>query len=198
MWELDYQEGEHQNIDAFEQWYWRKLLTVPWTARRSNQSIIKEISSEYSREGLILKLKLHLMQRTDSLENTLMLGNIEGKRRRGWDGWMASPTQWIWGRVCSRRWWWTRKPVILQPMGLQRVRHDWVTELNWGYKLGFPGGSVTQNPPANAGGKGLIPELGDPLEEEMTVSSSILTWEILRIEESGRLQYMDSQWDGHG
>ena len=59
--------------------------------------------------------------------------------------------------------------------------------------MGFPGGSVTQNPPANAGGKGLIPELGDPLEEEMTVSSSILTWEILRIEESGRLQYVDSQ-----
>ena len=74
-------------IDAFELWFWRRLLRVPWTARRANQSILQEISSEYSLEGLILKLKLqyfgHLMQRTDSLEKTLMLGTIEGRRRRG-------------------------------------------------------------------------------------------------------------------
>ena len=78
---------EHQSIDAFELWCWRRLLRVPWTARRSNLSILKEISPEYSLEGLMLKLKLHyfghLMQRTDSLENTLMLGKIEGRRRRG-------------------------------------------------------------------------------------------------------------------
>ena len=78
--------AEHQRIDAFDLWCWRRLLRVPWTARRANQSILKEISSEYSLEGLILKLKLqyfgHLMQRTDSLEKTLMLGKIEGKRRR--------------------------------------------------------------------------------------------------------------------
>ena len=78
---------EHQRIDAFELWYWIILLRVPWTARRSNQSILKEISLEYSLEGLMLKLKLqyfgHLMQRTDSLEKTLMLGKIEGGRRRG-------------------------------------------------------------------------------------------------------------------
>ena len=78
---------EHQSIDAFELWCWRRLLRVPWTARRSNLSILKEISPEYSLEGLMLKLKLHyfghLMQRTDSLENTLMLGEIEGRRRRG-------------------------------------------------------------------------------------------------------------------
>ena len=77
---------EHQRIDAFELWYWRRLFRVPWTARRSNQSILKEISPEYSLEGLILKLKLqylgHLMQRTNSLEKTLMLGKIEGRRRR--------------------------------------------------------------------------------------------------------------------
>jgi len=89
-------------VDAFELWCWRRLLRVPWTARRSNQSILKEISPEYSLEGLMLKLKPqysgHLMRRTDSLEKTLMLGKIEERRRRGdrgCDGWMASPTQWM-------------------------------------------------------------------------------------------------------
>ena len=80
-------KAEHQRIDAFELWYWRRLLRVPWTARRSNQSILKEISPEYSLEGLMLKLKLqhfgHLMQRPDSLERTLMLGKLKGRRRRG-------------------------------------------------------------------------------------------------------------------
>ena len=80
-------KAEHQRIDAFELWCWRRLLRVPWTARRSNQSILKEISPEYSLEGLMLKLKLqyfgHLMGRADSLEKTLMLGKIEGRRRRG-------------------------------------------------------------------------------------------------------------------
>ena len=81
-------KAERQRIDAFELWCWRRLLRVPWTARRSNQLILKEISTEYSLEGLMLKLKLHyfghLMRRTDSLEKTLMLGKIEGRRRRGW------------------------------------------------------------------------------------------------------------------
>jgi len=80
-------KAEHQRIDAFELWCWRKLLRVPWTARRSKQSMLKEISPEYSLEGLMLKLKLkyfgHPMRRTDSLEKTLMLGKIEGRRRRG-------------------------------------------------------------------------------------------------------------------
>ena len=80
-------KAEHQRIDAFELWCWRRLLRVPWTARKSNQSILKECSPECSLEGLMLKLKLqyfgHLMQRTDSLENPLMLGKIEGRRRRG-------------------------------------------------------------------------------------------------------------------
>jgi len=80
-------KAEHQRIDAFELWCWRRLLRVPWTARTSNQSILKEISPEYSLEGLMLKLKLqcfgHLMRRADSLEKTLMLGEIEGRRRRG-------------------------------------------------------------------------------------------------------------------
>ena len=81
-------KAECQKIDAFELWCWRRLLRVPWTARRSNQFILKEISPECSWEGLMLKLKLqyfgHLMQRADSLEKTLMLGKIEGRRRRGW------------------------------------------------------------------------------------------------------------------
>ena len=80
-------KAEHRRIDAFELWCWRRLLRITWTARRSNQSILNEISPEYSLEGLMLKLKLqsfgHLMQRSDSLEKTLMLGKIEGKRRRG-------------------------------------------------------------------------------------------------------------------
>ena len=101
---------ECQRINAFELWSWRRLLRVPWTAI-SNQSILKEISPEYSLEGLMLKLKLqyfgHLMGRTDSLDKTLMLGKIEGRRRRGWDGWMASPIQWTWVWASSRSWWWT-------------------------------------------------------------------------------------------
>ena len=93
--------AECRRIDAFKLWCWRRLLRVPWTARRSNQSILKEISPGCSLEGLMLKLKFqyfgHLMQRADSLEKTLMLGKIEGRRRRdnrGWDGWMASLNQW--------------------------------------------------------------------------------------------------------
>ena len=87
---LTMKKAEHYRIDAFELWNWRRLMRVPWTARRSNQSFLKEISPEYSLEGLMLKLKLqyfgHLMLRTDSLEKTLMLGKIEGRRRRGWQG----------------------------------------------------------------------------------------------------------------
>ena len=81
-------KAECRRMDAFEMWCWRRLLRVPWTARRSNQSILKEIKPEYSLEGLLLKLKLqylgHLMQRTDSLEKTLILGKLEGRRKRGW------------------------------------------------------------------------------------------------------------------
>ena len=131
-------KAECQKIDAFELWCWRRLLRVPWTARRSNQSILKEISPEYSLEGLMLKLKFQyfgcLLWRADSFEKILMLGKIEGRWRgddRGWDGWMASPTQWAWVWVNSGSWWWTGRPGMLQSMGLQIVRHDWVTELNW-------------------------------------------------------------------
>ena len=136
-------KAECQRVDAFELWCWRRLLRVPWTARRSNQSILKEISPEYSLEGLMLKLKLqyfgHLMWRMDSFEKTLMLGKIEGGRKRGhrgWDGWMASLTQWTWVWVNSMNWWWTGRPGVLQSMRLQRVGHNWATELNW-TEVGF-------------------------------------------------------------
>ena len=96
MWELDHKEGWCQRIDAFELWCWRILLRVPWTARRPNQFILKEISPEYSLEGLMLKLQYfgHLMQKTDSLEKTLMLGQIEGRRKRGrqWMRWLDGIT----------------------------------------------------------------------------------------------------------
>ena len=129
-------KAECWRIDAFELWCWRRLLKAPGTARRSNQSVLKEISPEYSLEGLMLKLKLqylgHLMRRTNSFEKTLMLERLKAGGKgddRGWDGWMASPTQWTWVWVNSGSWWWTGRPGVLQFMGLQRVRHEWVTEL---------------------------------------------------------------------
>ena len=128
-------KAEHWRTDDFELWCWRRLLRAPWTRRRSNQSILKEISTEYSLEGLRLKLKLwyfgHLVWRTDSLENTLMLGKIEGSGEaddRGRDVWMASPTQWTWVWASSWRWWMAGKPGVLQFMGLKRVRRDWAIE----------------------------------------------------------------------
>ena len=130
-------KAEHQRINAFELWCWRRLLRFPWKAR-SNQSILKKINPDCSLEGLMLKLKVqsfgHLMGRTDSLKNTLMLAKIEGRGEgddRGWDGWMASPIQWIWTRANSGRWWGTRRPGVLQTMGSQRVGHSHATELNW-------------------------------------------------------------------
>ena len=122
---------EHPRIDAFELWCWRRLLRVPWTARRYNQSILKEVSPEYSLEGLMLKLRLqyfgHLMQRADSLEKTLMLGGIGGRRRRG-----QQRMRWLDGITKSMDMslnnsgsgWWTGKPGVLQSKGLQRVGHD--------------------------------------------------------------------------
>ena len=131
-------KAEHWRIDAFELCCWNRLLWVPLTARRSNQSILKEISPQYSLEGLMLKLKLqyfgHLMQRTDPFEKKdwwerLKAGG-EGDDRR-WVGWSASLTQWTLVWVDSGSWWWTGRPGVLQSMGSQRVGHDWVTEQNW-------------------------------------------------------------------
>ena len=131
-------KAECWRTDAFELWCWRRLLTVPWTARRSNQSILKEISPGCSLEGQRLKLKLHyfghLMWRTELFEKTLILGKIEGRRRRGWQR-----MRWLDGITYSmdvslskfQGWWWTEKPGMLQSMGSQRVGHDWATEMNW-------------------------------------------------------------------
>ena len=129
-------KAECWRIDAFELRCWRRLLRVHWTARRSKQSILK-ISPGCSLVGLMLKLKLqyfgHLMWRADSFEKTLMLGKIERRRRgdnRGWDVWMASLTRWTWVWVDSGSWWWTGRPGVLWFMGLQRVGHEWASELN--------------------------------------------------------------------
>ena len=145
-------KAEHWRIGVFELWCWRRLLRVPWTARRSNHSILKETSPEYSLEGLMLKLKIqyfgHLMQRIDSLEKTLMLGKIEGRRRRGqqrmrWlDGITDSMDIW----VNSGNWWWTGRPGVLQSTRSQRVRHDWATKLNWNTTVIFP--LMKQNQPS--------------------------------------------------
>ena len=136
-------KAECWRIDAFELWCFRRLWRDPWTARRSNQSILKEIKPEYSLEGLMLKLELqhfgHLMGRTYSFEKILMLGMIEVGEGddRGWDGWMASPTQWTWAWVNSGSWRGTGMPGMLQSMGSQRVGHDWATELNWKVTIMF-------------------------------------------------------------
>ena len=138
MWELDYKE-----------WWVPKNwedLRIPWAARRSKQSILKEISPEYSLEALMLKLKLqyfgHLMGRTDSLKRPWCWERLKARGEgegRGWDGWMASPTQWTWVWVDSGSWWWTERSGMLQSMGSQRVRHNWVTELTESYILDWGG-----------------------------------------------------------
>ena len=135
-------KAERQRIDAFELWCWRRLLRVPCTARRSNQSILKKISPEYLSEGLMLKPKLqyfgHLMRRGDSFKSPLHIKRAWCWERlraggegddRGWDGWMASLTRWTWVWVDSGSWWWTGRPGVLHFMGSQSRTRDW-TELN--------------------------------------------------------------------
>ena len=131
-------KAERWRTDAFELWWWRRLLRVLWTTKRSNQSILKEISPGCSLKGLMLKLKHqsfgHLMLTDDSFEKTLMLGKIEGRRRRGqqrmrWLDGITDSIDMSW--VNSVSWWRTGRPGMLHSMGLQRVRHDWVTELDW-------------------------------------------------------------------
>ena len=125
-------KAEDQRTDAFELWCWRRLLRVPWTARKSNHSILREISPEYSLEGLMLKLKLqyfgHLRWRTDSLEKTLMLGKIEGKKRRQQQRmrWLDSITDLM--DMNLSKFWETMKPGMLQCMGLHRVGHNLAIE----------------------------------------------------------------------
>ena len=131
-------KAEHQRIDAFELWCWRRLLRVLWTLRRSNQSILKEISPGCSLEGLMLKLKLQYFitwceelthwKRPWCWERLRAGGEGNG---RGWGGWMASPTRLTWVSVNSGSWWWSGRSGVLRFMGSQRVEHNWVTELSW-------------------------------------------------------------------
>ena len=131
-------KAEHRRIDAFELWCWRRLLRVPWTARRSNQSILKEVSPGCSLEGLMLSWNSNTLATScKELPHLKRPWNWERLRAggegddRGWDVWMASPTQRTWVWVNSGSLWWTGRPGMLQFMGLQRVGHDWETELNW-------------------------------------------------------------------
>ena len=131
-------KAEHWRIHAFQLWCWRRLLRVPWAARRSNQSIQKEISPEYSLEGLMLLLKLqyfgHLMWKFTHWKRPWYWERLKAVGEgddRGWDGWRTSLTQWTWVWASSRSWWWTGKPGIVQPMGFAKSRtwlSDW-TEL---------------------------------------------------------------------
>ena len=131
-------KAEHRRIDAFELWCWRRLLRVPWTARRSNQSILKEISPEYSLEELMLNWNSNILATLcEELTHWKSIWCWEGLEAgeegddRGCVGWMTSPTRWTWVLTSSGSWWWTRKPGVRQSMWSQRVRHDWASELNW-------------------------------------------------------------------
>ena len=126
--------AEHGRIDAFELWCWSRLLRDPWTANGSNQSILKEISPEYSLEGRCWSWNSNTLatrgkELTHSNWERLKVGE-EGDSR-GWDGWMASPMQWTWVWVSSRNWWCTGKPDVLQSVGFQSDGHEWATKLNW-------------------------------------------------------------------
>ena len=135
MWELDYKESWVLKNWCFWTVVLERLLRVPCTARRSNQSILKKINPEYSLEGLMLKLKLQYFGKElthwkrHRCWERLKAGG-DGDNRES-DGWVASPTQWTWVWVDSGSWWWTGKPGVLQSMGSQRFGHDWVVELNW-------------------------------------------------------------------
>ena len=131
-------KAERQRSDAVELWCWRRLFRVPWTARRPNQSILQEISPEYSLEGLMLKLNSNTLatwcEELTHLKRPWCWEKLRAGEEgddRGWHGWVVSPTRWTWVWVNSGSCWWAGRPGVLQSMGSQRVRQDWATELNW-------------------------------------------------------------------
>ena len=137
MWELDCEESWALKYDFFELWCWTRLLRVPWTAGRSNQSILKEISPRISLEGMWSWNSSTLATSCEELTHWKRSWCWEGLRAGGegddggWDGWMASLTRWTWVSVNYGCWWWTGRPGMLQFMGSQRVGHDWATDLIW-------------------------------------------------------------------
>ena len=137
IWELEYKESWAPKNWCFELWCWRRLLRVPWTARRSNQPILQEISPEYSLERLCWSKNSNTLATWCEELTHLKRPWCWERLKAGGEGndrgyvWMASPTPWTWVWVNSGSWWWTGRPGMLQSMGSRRVGHDWVTELNW-------------------------------------------------------------------
>ena len=140
IWELDHKKNtEHWRIDAFELWCWRRLLRVPWTARRSNQSILKEISPEYSLEGLMLKLKLQYLaiwwEELTHLKRPWCWEELEAGGEgdgRGWDGWIASPTWWTWVWASTGSWWWTGELGVCCPWCcMESDTTEWLYWTEW-------------------------------------------------------------------